>query len=292
MLDLKTKYIAGYYIMIIVCNYCSFLGFYKILTTLPGRPGEQMWQSTKWYFRSMNVLYAITLGLSFIPRFGPFCTATKLYPACMNWASTLFIINFIFHVVMACRKNYYFEEGSIVGENFQRAETVALDTLNNSQPGLLNSLPGSLQNSVLMSEPGNQNVDESVAESKLSAKDWEQNEDFLAKRLFKKQMNVYLIFQGFLVFCNIAIQLWGRIFFHNSGQLACTERGFQWMYTSIKGELFVATHMMLIITQGVMLEYALYKVPKKMGWFKKRSVSDDDDFTEPVQLVDPRQVLN
>ena len=32
VIDLRTKYIAGYYIMIIVCNYCSFLGFYKILT--------------------------------------------------------------------------------------------------------------------------------------------------------------------------------------------------------------------------------------------------------------------
>lgn len=124
VIDLRTKYIAGYYIMIIVCNYCSFLGFYKILTQLPGKPGEKMWDSTKWYFRTMNVLYAVTLGLSFIPRFGPYCTATKVYPACMNWASCLFIINFIFHITIACRKDFYFAEGSIIGDEYQAAEVV------------------------------------------------------------------------------------------------------------------------------------------------------------------------
>ena len=89
-------------------------------------------------------------------------------------------------------------------------------------------------------------------------------------------MNVYLIFSGFLAFCNLAVQLWGRIFVHNSHFLGCTARGYQWVYTTVKGEVFVATHMMLIITQGVMLEYALYKVPKKMGWFKTKGQADDD----------------
>lgn len=42
---------------------------------------------------------------------------------------------------------------------------------------------------------------------------------------------------------------------------------------------------MLIITQGVMLEYALYKIPKKMGWFKVKSVEEaDDDFKEPNDI--------
>ena len=49
--------------------------------------------------------------------------------------------------------------------------------------------------------------------------------------------------------------------------------------------------MMLIITQGVMLEYALYKIPKKMGWFKVKSVEEaDDDFKEPNDT--PAPVLN
>lgn len=85
-----------------------------------------------------------------------------------------------------------------------------------------------------------------------------------------------------LVFCNVAIQLWGRIFVHNSEFLGCTDGGWQWIYTTITGELFVGTHMMLIITQGVMLEQALYKVPLKMGWFKKseEELIQSDDFPE------------
>ena len=130
-----------------------------------------------------------------------------------------------------------------------------------------------------------QKLNSSVAESQLTAKHWQNDQDRLSKRLFRKQMNAYLFFQGFLVLCNILIQLWGRVFVHQSGFLGCTERGFQWLYTTITGEVFVACHMMLIITQGVMLEYALYKIPKKMGWFKVKSVEEaDDDFKEPNNI--------
>lgn len=234
-----------------------------------------MWDSTKWYFRTMNVLYAVTVGLSFIPRFGPYCTATKVYPACMNWASCLFIINFIFHITIACRKDFYFAEGSItiIEDDYQPAERVVQQDQNLSGSNI------------------EQKLNSSVAESQLTAKHWEDDQDRLSKRLFRKQMNAYLFFQGFLVFCNILIQLWGRVFVHQSGFLGCTQRGFQWLYTTITGEVFVACHMMLIITQGVMLEYALYKIPKKMGWFKVKSVEEaDDDFKEPNDT--PAPVLN
>ena len=241
-----------------------------------------MWDSTKWYFRTMNVLYAVTLGLSFIPRFGPYCTATKVYPACMNWASCLFIINFIFHITIACRKDFYFAEGSItiIEDDYQPAERLVQEGQNQSVN--LSNLSGSNIE---------QKLNSSVAESQLTAKHWEDDQDRLSKRLFRKQMNAYLFFQGFLVFCNILIQLWGRVFVHQSGFLGCTQRGFQWLYTTITGEVFVACHMMLIITQGVMLEYALYKIPKKMGWFKVKSVEEaDDDFKEPNDT--PAPVLN
>lgn len=39
-LDLTTKYIAGYWILILASNYFTFLGFYKILTAMPGKPGQ------------------------------------------------------------------------------------------------------------------------------------------------------------------------------------------------------------------------------------------------------------
>ena len=96
-------------------------------------------------------------------------------------------------------------------------------------------------------------------------------------------MKVYLWFQLALVICNVAIQLWGRIFVNKSHFLGCTDGGKQWLYTTIQGELFVGAHMVLIITQAVMLEQALYKVPKKLGWFNQgeQSLLLADNFEEP-----------
>lgn len=44
--------------------------------------------------------------------------------------------------------------------------------------------------------------------------------------------------------------------------------------------------MVLIITQAVMLEQALYKVPHKMGWFElsEKEVELADNFAEPKTL--------
>ena len=81
-------------------------------------------------------------------------------------------------------------------------------------------------------------------------------------------MKVYLFFQSILVFCSVAIQLWGRIFVHQSNFLGCTNGGKEWLYTTLTGEIFVGCHMVLIISQAVMLEQALYKIPKSMGWFE------------------------
>lgn len=54
------------------------------------------------------------------------------------------------------------------------------------------------------------------------------------------------------------------------------------MYTTLSGELFVGAHMVLIITQAVMLEQALYKVPKNLGWFDHTEEEHKlaDNFTE------------
>ena len=58
---------------------------------------------------------------------------------------------------------------------------------------------------------------------------------------------------------------------HKSHFLGCTNGGKQWLYTTLTGELFVAAHMMIIISTAVMVEAALYKVPKKLGWFEHSS---------------------
>ena len=42
VLDMTQKVIAGFFIIILACNYLNFLGFYKILDTLPGLPGKKL----------------------------------------------------------------------------------------------------------------------------------------------------------------------------------------------------------------------------------------------------------
>lgn len=202
----------------------------------------------------MYVLYALTLGLAFVPRFGPTCTADKLYPPCMNWTACLFIINFVFHCVINCRKDYFLSEGSIAPADEQEDDFLNASTISDG---------------------------DKTKESWLDV----QKSDKLSKEMFRKQMKVYLWFQAVLVVCNLAIQVWGRIFVHKSHFLGCADQGYQWLYTTVTGELFIGAHMVLIITQAVMLEQALYKVPKNMGWFT-HSVKDAelaDNFEEPKQ---------
>lgn len=202
----------------------------------------------------MNCLYALSLGLAFVPKFGPTCTADKVYPACMNWSACLFIINFVFHCVINCRKDFFLDQGPIASgsteDHFQDASN--------------------------------------VTEGDMSKGDWTDAEkaDKLSKQMFRKQMKVYLWFQAVLVVCNLAIQVWGRIFVHKSHFLGCADQGYQWIYTTITGELFIGAHMVLIITQAVMLEQALYKVPHKMGWFElsEKEVELADNFAEPKTL--------
>lgn len=114
---MSSKYIAGFFLLIYLSNFFNFMGFYKILDTLPGAPGVMLRSRTRVYFIVMTCLYALTLCLAFLPRFGPWCTADKVYPAVMNWTSCLFIVNFIFHLFINCKSDFFFAEGPIVNES-------------------------------------------------------------------------------------------------------------------------------------------------------------------------------
>ena len=74
---MTSKYIAGFFLLIYLSNYLNFLGFYKILDTLPGAPGIKLRLTTRWYFITMNCLYAVTFLLAFVPRFGPGAPGTR-----------------------------------------------------------------------------------------------------------------------------------------------------------------------------------------------------------------------
>ena len=73
---------------------------------------------------------------------------------------------------------------------------------------------------------------------------------------------------------------------HKSHFLACNASGKQWVYSTLTGELFIGAHMVLIITQAVMLEQALYQVPKKLGWFKntEEQITQADTYSEPKKI--------
>jgi len=55
---------------------------------------------TNWFMIAMNLLYGITIGISFHPSFGPVCRVGKLYPPCMNFVNSLFILNYFYHLYM------------------------------------------------------------------------------------------------------------------------------------------------------------------------------------------------
>ena len=50
--------------------------------------------------------------------------------------------------------------------------------------------------------------------------------------------------------------------------LGCAANGVEWLYPTRFGELFITSHIVQILMQGVMLERALYKIPHAHGWFE------------------------
>jgi len=191
-LDMTRKYIAGFFVLIFLSNYFNFLGFYKILDSLPGAPGVALRQKTKYYFITMNVLYGLTLASAFVPRFGPFCTADKVYPACLNWTACLFIINFIFHVVIDCKKDYFLAAGPIVLEGGKDDEFAPAQAVEGEKH---DSVGADTMSNVTDADGSNANLDWTDAE----------RADNLSKKMFRGQMKMYLWFQVALVICNVAI---------------------------------------------------------------------------------------
>ena len=110
----------------------------------------------------------------------------------------------------------------------------------------------------------------------------------LRQSMFRKQMRWYLCFSSILATINLTLQILGRTLHLHTDVilLACAQKGYQWVYTSLLGELFIGAHIIQIIMQAVMLEKALYKVPHEIGWFeapKEHDGSleeDEDEFSE------------
>ena len=96
------KLIPVFFILILLANYFNFTGFFIILRTIPLMKGRTLRKRTKAYYWVMNFLYLAVIIMAFIPGLQPLCTDDKAYPYVMNFASMLFIINYLFHFVVNC----------------------------------------------------------------------------------------------------------------------------------------------------------------------------------------------
>ena len=100
VMDVTYKIIPVFFVLILLANYFNFAGFFYILRSLPLMEGRHLRRRTKIYFLVMNCLYLAVIICACIPHFHPLCTDEKLYPYVMNFASMLFIANYMFHFVV------------------------------------------------------------------------------------------------------------------------------------------------------------------------------------------------
>ena len=128
-MDMTIKLIPVFFVLILLANYFNFTGFFFILKTLPCMEGRTLRKRTKIYFVAMNCLYLGVLVTACFPDFYPVCTDEKAYPVVMNFASMLFIVNYLFHFVINCNKEkalQRFTESNIDHSNVEEEEAAEL----------------------------------------------------------------------------------------------------------------------------------------------------------------------
>lgn len=90
-------------------------------------------------------------------------------------------------------------------------------------------------------------------------------------------MKVFLIFQYLI--CGILIIIHLMVHFYLDPEernfLGCTKDGFEWIYLTVEGDMFLLLHMACICLQAIMTEKVFYGVPKEFGYFD--GLKDDDE---------------
>lgn len=61
--------------------------------------------------------------------------------------------------------------------------------------------------------------------------------------MFRRQMRFYLCFSTILVIINLGLQIFGRLVAHDEKILGCAAGGYQWMYTTMIGEMYITCHI-------------------------------------------------
>ena len=215
VLDLTTKYIAGYFVLILFSNYLNFLGLIVIMRNLPTREGLGLKKETDIYAWCMHGLYILCIILTiFVIR--PKCTHHKVYPMSLNWACCLFLINAIYQFVQHYRNYGLKWEDKEILQNATKHDVYG-DCYDHKD-----AVTGKTES-------------HSMTVDKLEV-------------IFKRMMKWYLWFQIFVACYNVVIQFFGRGFLHSRGDLACLGHGNLWEYETTLGEVFIALHMFCIIT--------------------------------------------
>lgn len=95
--EIGTKYIPAFYFMILIANFCNFLGCNMLFRRLPTPEGPVLKRRTQWYFWTMIALYVLCFAFGFTEALGPTCKSTQLYPFVLTFAEGLFVLNAAYH---------------------------------------------------------------------------------------------------------------------------------------------------------------------------------------------------
>lgn len=71
--DLGTKYIFGFFLLIFVANYTTFVSFDALYTRILNDEERNVKQKRLYYYLFINALYVAVILLAFVEDMGPFC---------------------------------------------------------------------------------------------------------------------------------------------------------------------------------------------------------------------------
>jgi hypothetical protein len=94
------------------------------------------------------------------------------------------------------------------------------------------------------------------------------------RHVFTQQMNSYHNYTVILSIVQVIVIVLGRIYIYEGGYLTCTGGGYEWLYSSIGGELFILGMMITMMMQSVMVEKFLYRIPLNNGYFEEEKIDD------------------
>jgi hypothetical protein len=74
--------------------------------------------------------------------------------------------------------------------------------------------------------------------------------------------------------------------------LGCADSGFEWVYLTVEGSMFLLMHMACICLQAIMIEKVFYGIPKEMGYYENKLDEDSVDSEPPSPVFRKRKALS